>query len=171
MIQQVAPNTDVRVLGRPVEIDTNMQSREVTLTLPLGNSLPTDAAARQQILDNLAVYIEHSDGTKELVQGTLVKLANGSEGIEFTVTKFSTFTLVVVDGLKASQSTHHPYIQGFGTDFRPEAFVTRAQMAAMLARNLSGETATATVAGTAFADVAATHWATNEIQKHNPQVS
>ena len=165
VIQQVAPNTNVRVLARPVEIDTNMQSREVTLTLPLGNSLPTDAAARQQILDNLAVYIEHSDGTKELVQGKLVKLANNSEGIEFTVTKFSTFTLVVVDGLKASQKTNHSYIQGFGTDFRPDAFVTRAQMAAMLARNLPGETATATAAGTTFADVAATHWATSEIQK------
>ncbi|SCY82681.1 S-layer homology domain-containing protein [Paenibacillus polysaccharolyticus] len=165
VIQQVAPNTNVRVLARPVEIETNMQSREVTLTLPLGNSLPTDAAARQQILDNLAVYIEHSDGTKELLRGKLVKLANNSEGIEFTVTKFSTFTLVVVDGLKASQKTNEPYIQGFGADFRPDAFVTRAQMAAMLARNLPGETATATAAGTAFADVAATHWATSEIQK------
>ncbi|WP_145415327.1 S-layer homology domain-containing protein, partial [Paenibacillus xylanexedens] len=165
VIQQVAPNTNVRVLARPVEIETNMQSREVTLTLPLGNSLPTDASARQQILDNLAVYIEHSDGTKELVQGKLVKLANNSEGIEFTVTKFSTFTLVVVDGLKAAQKTNHPYIQGFGADFRPDAFVTRAQMAAMLARNLPGETATATVAGKTFADVAATHWATSEIQK------
>ena|GEM_PF-1194950 len=165
VIQQVAPNTNVRVLARPVEIETNMQSREVTLTLPLGNSLPTDAAARQQILDNLAVYIEHSDGTKELVQGKLVKLANNSEGIEFTVTKFSTFTLVVVDGLKATQKTNHPYIQGFGADFRPDAFVTRAQMAAMLARNLPDETATATVAGTTFADVAATHWATSEIQQ------
>nr|WP_154984285.1 S-layer homology domain-containing protein [Paenibacillus xylanexedens] len=165
VIQQVAPNTNVRVLARPVEIETNMQSREVTLTLPLGNSLPTDAAARQQILDNLAVYIEHSDGTKELLRGKLVKLANNSEGIEFTVTKFSTFTLVVVDGLKASQKTNEPYIQGFGADFRPDAFVTRAQMAAMLARNLPGETATATAAGTTFADVAATHWATSEIQK------
>nr|WP_154959527.1 S-layer homology domain-containing protein [Paenibacillus xylanexedens] len=165
VIQQVAPNTNVRVLARPVEIETNMQSREVTLTLPLGNSLPTDAAARQQILDNLAVYIEHSDGMKELIQGKLVKLDNNSEGIEFTVTKFSTFTLVVVDGLKASQKTNQPYIQGFGADFRPDAFVTRAQMAAMLARNLPGETATATAAGTTFADVAATHWATSEIQK------
>ncbi|OMF02852.1 hypothetical protein BK129_24545, partial [Paenibacillus amylolyticus] len=63
LIQQVAPNTNVRVLARPVEIDTNMQSREVTLTLPLRDSLPTDPAARQQALDNLAIYIEHSDGT------------------------------------------------------------------------------------------------------------
>ncbi|MEO2256170.1 DUF4073 domain-containing protein [Paenibacillus amylolyticus] len=165
LIQQVAPNTNVRVLARPVEIDTNMQSREVTLTLPLRDSLPTDPAARQQALDNLAIYIEHSDGTKELIQGKLVKLADNSEGIEFPVTKFSTFTLVVVDGLKASQSTHQPYIQGFGADFRPDAFVTRAQMAAMLARNLPTEAAAGSVNSVSYKDVSATHWATSVIQK------
>ncbi|WP_434756388.1 DUF4073 domain-containing protein [Paenibacillus amylolyticus] len=163
VIQKAALNSNVRVLARPVEIETNMQSREVTLTLPLGNSLPTEATARQQALNNLAVYIEHSDGTKELVRGKLVKLTDGSEGIEFTVTKFSTFTLVSVDGLNAAQQANHPYIQGFGTDFRPDAFVTRAQMAAMLARNLSGGAATAPATDAGFADVAATHWAANEI--------
>lgn len=164
MIQQVAPNTNVRVLARPVEIDTNMQSREVTLTPPLRDSLPTDPTVRQQALDNLAIYIEHSDGTKELIQGKLVQLVDNSEGIEFTVTKFSTFTLVVVDGLKASQSTHQPYIQGFGTDFRPDAFVTRAQMALMLARNLPTEARSSTNS-VSYKDVSATHWATSEIQK------
>ncbi|WP_145150550.1 DUF4073 domain-containing protein [Paenibacillus xylanexedens] len=165
LIQQVAPNTNVRVLARPVEIETNMQSREVMLTLPLRDSLPTDPAARQQALDNLAIYIEHSDGTKELIQGKLVQFADNSEGIEFTVTKFSTFTLVVVDGLKASQSTHQPYIQGFGADFRPDAFVTRAQMAAMLARNLSDEEAAVSTSSASYKDVSATHWAASEIQK------
>ncbi|OME89955.1 hypothetical protein BK124_30150, partial [Paenibacillus amylolyticus] len=111
------------------------------------------------------IYIEHSDGTKELIQGKLVQLADNSEGIEFTVTKFSTFTLVVVDGLKASQSTHQPYIQGFGVDFRPDAFVTRAQMAAMLARNLPTEPAASSANSVSYKDVSATHWATSEIQK------
>ncbi|MEK4363161.1 S-layer homology domain-containing protein [Paenibacillus sp. FSL M8-0212] len=165
LIQQVAPDANVRVLARPVEIETNMQSREVTLTLPLRDSLPTDPVARQQALDNLAIYIEHSDGTKELIQGKLVQLADNSEGIEFTVTKFSTFTLVVVDGLKVSQSKHQPYIQGFGADFRPDAFVTRAQMAAMLARNLSTEAAAGSTNNVSYKDVSATHWATSEIQK------
>ncbi|MDM5280856.1 S-layer homology domain-containing protein [Paenibacillus silvae] len=165
VIQQAAPNANIRVLARPVEIETNMQSREVTLTLPLGNSLPTDAAARQQALNNLAVYIEHSDDTKELVRGKLVKLADSSEGIEFTVTKFSTFTLVSVDGLNAAQPANHPYIQGFGADFRPDAYVTRAQMAAMLARNLSSDAAAVPVTAASFEDVVATHWAANEIKQ------
>lgn len=165
LIQQITPNSNVKVLARPVEIETNMQSHEVTLTLPLRDSLPTDPAARQQALDNLAVYIEHSDGTKDLIQGKLVKLSDSSEGIEFTVNKFSTFTLVAVDGLKASQGSHNPYINGFGADFRPDAFVTRAQMAAMLARNLSDEAGTASSNAVNYDDVSATHWAASDIQK------
>ncbi|MHA7578925.1 S-layer homology domain-containing protein [Paenibacillus vandeheii] len=165
LIQQITPNTNVKVLARPVEIETNMQSHEVTLTLPLRDSLPTDPAARQQGLDNLAVYIEHSDGTKELIQGKLVKLSDSSEGIEFTVNKFSTFTLVVVDGLKASQGSHNPYINGFGADFHPDAFVTRAQMAAMLARNLSDEAGAASANAVNYTDVSASHWAASDIQK------
>lgn len=165
LIQQITPNSNVKVLARPVEIETNMQSHEVTLTLPLRDSLPTDPAARQQALDNLAVYIEHSDGTKELIQGKRVNLSDSSEGIEFTVNKFSTFTLVVVDGLKASQGSHSPYINGFGADFRPDAFVTRAQMAAMLARNLSDEVGTASANVVNYDDVSATHWAASDIEK------
>ncbi|WP_229730109.1 S-layer homology domain-containing protein, partial [Paenibacillus silvae] len=101
----------------------------------------------------------------ELVRGKLVKLADSSEGIEFTVTKFSTFTLVSVDGLNAAQPANYPYIQGFGADFRPDAYVTRAQMAAMLARNLSVEAATAPATAAGFEDVVATHWAANEIKQ------
>ncbi|MGC5774818.1 S-layer homology domain-containing protein [Paenibacillus pabuli] len=165
LIQQITPNSNVKVLARPVEIETNMQSHEVTLTLPLRDSLPTDPAARQQALDNLAVYIEHSDGTKELIQGKLVKISDASEGIEFTVNKFSTFTLVVVDGLKASQGSHNPYINGFGADFRPDVFVTRAQMAAMLARNLSDEATITSANAVNYTDVSAAHWAASDIQK------
>ncbi|UPK43883.1 S-layer homology domain-containing protein [Paenibacillus pabuli] len=165
LIQQITPNSNVKVLARPVEIETNMQSHKVTLTLPLRDSLPTDPAARQQALDNLAVYIEHSDGTKELIQGKRVNLSDSSEGIEFTVNKFSTFTLVVVDGLKTSQGSHSPYINGFGADFRPDAFVTRAQMAAMLARNLTDEVGTASANVVNYDDVSATHWAASDIEK------
>ena len=44
-----------------------MQSRPVTLTLPL----PTDLTQEQ--LNHLAIYIEHSDGTKEVVYGKIVE--------------------------------------------------------------------------------------------------
>ncbi|MDO7908538.1 S-layer homology domain-containing protein [Paenibacillus sp. JX-17] len=165
VIQQVSTNSNVQVLSRPVEIETNMQNHEVTLALPLRDSLPTDAAARQQTLDNLAVYIEHSDGTKELIPGQLTKLPNGSEALEFTVNKFSTFTLVTVDGLKEfnNKAASKPYIQGFGTRFLPDSPITRAQMAAMLSRNLGDQTTA--VGSHNFADVAAAHWAYGDIMK------
>ncbi len=162
MIQNVVRDQTVRVLGRPMEIETNMQNREVSIVLPLKDSLPVDSAERQKVLDNLGVFIEHSDGTKELLQGKLVSLKDGSEGIEFTITKFSTFTLVYMDGWKAAHvSQHAAYINGFGTEFRPGAFVTRAQMAAMLARNAADPKATADQ--TPYGDVGAAHWAYNEI--------
>ncbi|MFC0416868.1 hypothetical protein ACFFHH_15630 [Cytobacillus solani] len=39
-----------------MEIETNMQSREVSIVLPLKDSLPTDAKEREKILDNLAIF-------------------------------------------------------------------------------------------------------------------
>lgn len=167
IIQDVAQNQTVQVLGRPMEIETNMQSREVSIVLPLKDSLPSDANKRQEILDNLGVFIEHSDGTKELMQGKLIKMKDGSEGIEFTVTKFSTFTLIYMDGWKEFQDDqkqiHKAYINGVGDGtFRPNANVTRAQMAKMLARNLSDVDSINLLA---YMDVSKTHWAYNDILK------
>ena len=50
-----------------MKIETNMQNRPVLLTLPL----PTDITEEQ--LNHLAIYIEHSDGTKEVVRGKIVE--------------------------------------------------------------------------------------------------
>lgn len=66
-VQQLAGSTVVELLGRPMTIETNMQSRPVILTLPL----PTDLTREQ--LNHLAIYIEHSDGTKEVVRGKVVE--------------------------------------------------------------------------------------------------
>ncbi|WP_419393107.1 X2-like carbohydrate binding domain-containing protein [Cytobacillus praedii] len=102
IIQEAAKNQTVQVLGRPMEIETNMQSREVSLVLPLKNSLPADAKERQKMLDNLGIYVEHSDGTKELLRGKVVPYKNETElGLEFTVSKFSTFTIVYMEGAQA----------------------------------------------------------------------
>ncbi|AWB46542.1 hypothetical protein DCC85_21805 [Paenibacillus sp. CAA11] len=159
VIQAAVQNSSVQVLGRPMQIETNMQSREVSIVLPLKDSLPQDTASRQEMLNNLGIYIEHSDGTKELVQGKLVKMKDGQEGIQFTVHKFSTFTLVYLDGWKDD-----PYIQGHNGNFYPDAFVTRAQMAAMLARNTADEQE-AGAAQAAYTDVNNDYWAYNEIVK------
>ncbi|QPR67065.1 S-layer homology domain-containing protein [Lysinibacillus macroides] len=138
IVQQLAGSAVVELLGRPMTIETNMQSRPVTLTLPL----PTDITQEQ--LDHLAIYIEHSDGTKEVVRGTVVEFQKGIAGLQFEVNKFSTFSILYLpekDEVKEPTTdavTHLPYIQGYpdGT-FRPEAPVTRAQMASMFARHIT----------------------------------
>ncbi len=141
LIQEAIGNNTVQVIGRPMEIETNMQSHEVTIMLPLTANLPTNAAEREKLLTNLGVYIEHSDSSKELIKGTVVKMQDGSEGLQFTVNKFSTFTMVYLEGWEdeaADETLHTPYIKGYGNnEFRPEASVTRAQMATMLARNIN----------------------------------
>ncbi len=102
LIQDVAKNQTVQLLGRPMEIDTNMQSREVSIVLPLKEGLPTDAKARGTMLENLVIFVEHSDGTKEIVRGKVVPYQKDSElGLEFSISKFSTFSIVYMDGAKA----------------------------------------------------------------------
>uniref|UniRef100_UPI001FD1AED0 InlB B-repeat-containing protein n=1 Tax=Lysinibacillus boronitolerans TaxID=309788 RepID=UPI001FD1AED0 len=138
-VQQLAGSTVVELLGRPMTIETNMQSRPVILTLPL----PTDLTREQ--LNHLAIYIEHSDGTKEVVRGKVVEYQKGITGLQFEVNKFSTFSILYLPEKEEVKEpttdgvTHLPYIQGYpdGT-FRPNAPVTRAQMASMFARQLTG---------------------------------
>ncbi len=147
--QDITGSSISKLIGRPMKIETNIQNRPVTLTLPLPNDLS------QEQLHNLAIYIEHSDGTKELLRGTIVDSQKDMLGLQFEVQKFSTFSMLYlpkqVDDVK-----HTPYIQGYadGT-FRPNAFVTRAQMASMFARQLTGNTipeSTATFTDTAQHD-------------------
>lgn len=152
----------IDVLGRPMTIETNLQSRQVQLMLPIEDALPQDEEFREMILNGLVVFIEHSDGSKEVVHGEVVKGENGDLFIQFTVDKFSTFTLVYVEQEESViPESHKPYISGFkdGT-FRPDVNVTRAQMALMLAKNLELPTSKKE---TQFKDVPATHYAAGAI--------
>ncbi|MFF5993843.1 S-layer homology domain-containing protein [Lysinibacillus sp. KU-BSD001] len=156
-IQEMAKagNGTIEILGFPLTIETNMQNVPVTITLPL----PANVTEEQ--MDHLVIYIEHSDGTKEAVRGRITQMNSTMKGVAFDVNHFSTFNMLYVEGaaeyfasleqepvpeettteeiqVEETMGTHLPYIQGYsdGT-FRPNATVTRAQMAAMLARNLS----------------------------------
>ncbi|MFJ7650125.1 InlB B-repeat-containing protein, partial [Lysinibacillus sp. NPDC097279] len=139
LIKETLQGEKVNLIGRPMTIETNMQHRPVTLTLPLPKNIT------QEQLDNLAIFIEHSDGTKELLRGKVVDYQKDMLGLQFEVTKFSTFSILYlpedenVEEPTTDYVTHTPYIQGYsdGT-FRPNAFVTRAQMASMFARQQTG---------------------------------
>ena len=140
VVQQLVEGAVVELLGRPMSIETNMQSRPVKLTLPL----PTDLTDEQ--FANLAIFIEHSDGTKEVVRGKIVEYQKGITGLQFEVNKFSTFSILYLPEKEEEVKepitegvTHLPYIQGYPDDtFRPNTPVTRAQMASMFARQLTG---------------------------------
>lgn len=91
-------NHSIQLVGVPVAIETNLPPSEVDIVLPLtGVTLPSDSTERDEFLKQLAVYIEHSDGTKEIVQGEIVEYAPGVLGIKFHINKFSIFTIVKTD--------------------------------------------------------------------------
>jgi hypothetical protein len=161
MVKDLANGRNIQVLGRPAEIDTNMQSQPVTVVLPLIDvDLPQNEQERQAYLGNIVIFVEHSDDTKELVAGEVVTYENNTPGIQFEIDKFSTFTMVHMEGL--NDKIHDAYINGYPDHtFRPNAPVTRAQMAAILARNLGIEKEFGTQSG--YKDVPGSHWAFNEI--------
>ncbi|MBD2843704.1 S-layer homology domain-containing protein [Paenibacillus sp. IB182496] len=152
----------ITVVGRPMTIETNLQQQPVTLVLPL------DDAAWNGDSDRLGVYIEHSDGTQELVAGEVVTREDGTYGLRIVVDRFSTFTVVDVAAWGAAPTpaddseddetlATRPYINGYpdGT-FGPARQISRAEAAAMIARLYGGGEASGHAA---FGDVAAAHWA------------
>nr|WP_306220747.1 S-layer homology domain-containing protein [Cohnella sp. WQ 127256] len=153
---RLATADGLQLIGRPMTIETNMSSREVTLELPVGEDLP------RAELEKLGVFIEHSDGTKEWVKGELVGY-NGTDkpGIRFTITKFSTFSIVK---LSVDSSSHTSYIQGYsdGT-FRPNQAVRRVEMAALLSRAMPG--AAVRAADVAYSDLPSAVWAKQAISQ------
>ncbi|WP_276356229.1 S-layer homology domain-containing protein [Cohnella caldifontis] len=154
-VRAAAGDNRVVVIGRPMTIETNMQSRPVTLVLPL-----RDRSLTEKQLKQLGIFIEHSDGTKELVKGEIVPYdEQGNSGIRFTVRKFSTFTVIHMD---APDQVHKAYISGYpGNVFGPDQPITRAEMAALLARVMEGEAPADFAAD--YNDVAPTYWAVDAI--------
>ncbi|WP_285396603.1 S-layer homology domain-containing protein, partial [Lysinibacillus sp. fls2-241-R2A-57] len=162
VVRETLQSNDVRVVARPMTIETNMPSRPVQVTLPLkGVKVPTAAAERKAFLERLAVFIEHTDGEKKVVFPEVVTMAKGELGLRFTVDKFSTFTVIQFE--KPTVSKHEAYIKGFpnGT-FGPEENVTRAQVATMIARIL-GYTDDQTIDYAPFNDIPSNHYAAGAI--------
>ncbi|WP_236336639.1 cadherin-like beta sandwich domain-containing protein [Paenibacillus auburnensis] len=175
IVREIAADKQIDVVARPMTIETNMQSRPVTLTLPLRDvQLPSGLQERKDFLANLVIFVEHSDGDKELIKATVVDYKTGELGLQFKVNKFSTFTILNMEGweqylasAEAAQQQlagHKAFINGFtdGT-FKPDHSITRAEMAAILARNL-GYDPSAPLAASSFPDVKDSHWAKGVIE-------
>jgi|GEM_PF-1697590 len=160
IVREMAGDRTINVVTRPMTIETNLSGRPVTLILPLRDvKLPSDVEERDRFLSKLSIFIEHTDGEKELVQGEQVTMNNGEIGLQFSITKFSTFTIVHAD---IPDGSHDNYINGYpdGT-FRPEKSLTRAELAAILV-NLG---AAGTTQGEGYPDVPAAHWAASAVKR------
>lgn len=179
IVKQSLGNGNISVVGRPMTIETNLQNQPVQLVMPIENSaIPQDATAKQEWLNQLRIFIEHSDGDRELVQPSVVDYGNGKTGLQFTVTKFSTFTIVDMQNLAASTTNNSTpdnnnvntdttagvvkpaYIQGYPDQtFRPNNSITRAEMASLLYR-LQASAPNASASGNgSYSDVSTTFWA------------
>lgn len=152
VVEQVANGVNVQVIARPLKVETNIKQRTVILTLPL------DDVKLAKENKELYIYIEHSDGEKELIEPTIMESSNGEYYLQFTVDKFSLFTILLMDRTN-EENLHNAYIKGYqnGT-FRPDAPITRAEMAALLARLFDEEDGQKR-ANAPFADVSHHHWA------------
>ncbi|WML41498.1 choice-of-anchor L domain-containing protein [Neobacillus sp. OS1-2] len=95
LVQNAVKEVDgkgVNVLGTPREIETNYSGYETEVTIPLDDVLYEGIN-----LDMLRVFIEHTDGEKEVVNGEIVYENGKPIGIKFLVSKFSTFTIFEID--------------------------------------------------------------------------
>ncbi|OPH56365.1 hypothetical protein BC351_28110 [Paenibacillus ferrarius] len=156
VVLALAGGSKATLIGRPVDIETNLQNHEVTLVLPLRDTQLSDAD-----LERIGVYIEHSDGTREFKKGTLTTF-EGGRGLQFTTSKFSTFALLKVEGNLLSFA-HTPYMQGYEGDlFKPENHVTRAEMAMILSRIATNKES---ASDREYTDVQPEYWAAKAIAK------
>lgn len=177
VVREAAKNQNIYVTGRPMTIETNLQSRPVTLILPLRDViLPDDPEAKTKFLENLVIYIEHSDGEKVLVKAVSVPYGTNNDkiGLKFSINKFSTFTILHMEGWKeyfaslegeeeVCENYHMPYIKGYADNtFRPDANITRAEMAMILARNLGYDETIKVLSS--YSDVKDFHWAVSAIE-------
>ncbi len=159
-VKVISNGSNVRVVGTPVTIETNLQNRKVKLLFPIAaSSIPDDPSERSEFLNSVAVYIEHSDGEKVVQQGIIKYDANGNPtGIEIEIEKFSTFAIIALE----RQVMHHtPYIYGYpdGT-FRPEHEITRSEMASILGRLMAdGQEQSIEANFQQFDDIPSNHWA------------
>ncbi|QJD86295.1 Ig-like domain-containing protein [Cohnella herbarum] len=153
-----ASNGAVALFGTPVKMETTAQGHSIEFTLPIGADETKKASGEE-----MGIYLEYNDGTTELVSGKL-----GSQGVKFSASKPGTFALVQVKGWKEEakpqpKAPSMAYMNGFdnGT-FRPEAELTRAEIATIVSRVVQRPIVRESVA---FADMTSPYWAGPAIDK------
>ncbi len=184
IVQAEAGGKVVDIIGASLKVETNYSGYTTVLTLYFEkNGIRVPAANAAAFLDSLRVYIEHSDGTKAVTVGTAVYEGGVPVGLSIENDKFSTFSILQLKDRPETEWTeteayvqppeelpllnpgyHAAYIKGFedGT-FRPNNPVTRAEIAAILARNMNLPESVAY--RRLYPDVPSAHWAWSDIER------
>lgn len=119
---------------------SNLQNIDANVQLPIAAGL---TPAQMQ---SIKVYMEHGDGSFDIESGSVIQKENGQNVFQFKTNHFSTFILIYdVDAIEPEQPVIEikqvPYINGYADgSFKPNAYVTRAQMATMMARFITNGT-------------------------------
>lgn len=190
LVKKEAGNRQISMVGTPQKIETNYKGYSTALLIPFNGILPQ--TNQSSYLKGLRVFIEHSDGQKQLVTGKVVSRNGVPFGLEITIDKFSTFTLVQIEQESGStggggtggssgggggssaittpaptvlvtKGEHHAYVFGYPNDtFQPEKQIKRSEMAALLARLYEGNLGPSSAS---HSDLTDAHWAYKDIMK------
>jgi len=88
-LQRTGDADNARTLGLPWVIDTNYTGQTTYVTIPFGDDVPDPIVEA-----NLKVYVRHSDGSTQLIGGTLIYRDGMPYGVEIPINKFSSFQIV-----------------------------------------------------------------------------
>ncbi|MGO0059809.1 fibronectin type III domain-containing protein [Brevibacillus fluminis] len=148
-VRQAANGQAFQIIGNPVAIETNYRNIPTKVVFPLDeNTLPKQPQELDSFLASLAVFVEHTDGDKELKRGQLKYDEKGKlVGIEIVIDKFSTFAILSINGMASAD---------------PDRILTRAEVAYELAKLVNQKEHQAALS---FTDVQETHWAIDAIQQ------
>jgi len=156
LVRQAAKGGAVEIAGRPVTIGSNLAGGGYEVILPLHH-----ATMDVDSLKNVAVFAAGEDGTTELVEGSIVSYdGENGLGIQFAVSGGKTGTFTVI---RWTYPEHKAFLFGYddGT-FGPDRSITRAEIAAMLARVIEREEEDR---DRGFSDIAETYWAKDSIDR------
>ncbi|RNB89517.1 hypothetical protein EDM56_09995 [Brevibacillus fluminis] len=148
-VLQAANGQEVQIIGKPMTIETNYHSIPTKVVFPLDeNTLPKQPEKVDAFLASLAVFVEHTDGEKELKRGQAKYDEKGHlTGFEIEIDKFSIFTILSINAAVLTD---------------PNRMLSRAEVAYELAKIIKKEKPIAFIP---LADVQETHWAVNAIKQ------
>ncbi|MNH95100.1 Cellulosome-anchoring protein precursor [compost metagenome] len=164
IVTQAVGSGKVVLHGLPMTIETNLKNQETKLNFSLkGITIPTSPKEKNEFLSSLGVYIEHSDGEKELVQGMIrYDALENPISIEIVISKFSTFSLLEIQKKSLDTNTFKRWIDGYPNGmFKPNQSITRSEAASIFVKALALSKQSSVVQK--FNDVPDNHWSANAI--------